>query len=109
MKDREVLIFRGEATAEPGNPLNYPAGRRHAALLFMRQERGTSPDWSRAATELETRGWSDVALAEASPVSVEGLSSVHPHASSSYNEAVREGFAVLIFSEPLDANTLTNR
>src|SRR4029077_18004937 len=102
MKEREVIIFLGEATAQAGNSLSYPVGQRHAALLFMRQEHGTSPDWPQAKAELERKGWSDVDLAKASPISVEALSSVHPHALASYEDATKDGFSVLIFSEPID-------
>jgi hypothetical protein len=102
VKERDVVIFLGEATAQAGNSLSYPVGQRHAALLFMRQEHGTSPDWPRAKAELERKGWSEVNLAKASPISVEALSSVYPHALASYEDASKEGFSVLIFSEPID-------
>ena len=68
----------------------------------MRQERGTSPDWPRAKAELERKGWSDVDLAKASPISVEALSSVHLDVLASYEDATKDGFSVLIFSDPID-------
>lgn len=109
MKDSDVMLFLGEAVAEAENSLHYPAGQKHAAIVFLRQESGSAPDWPRAAAELERKGWSDVNLAKASPVSVEALDSVHPHASASYEDALKDGFAVLIFSESIDTNALTIR
>ena len=102
-----MFVFLAKATAAAGNTLNYPLGQRHAALLFVRQEPGTSLDWARAEIAFQAKGWSDVALIEAGPVSVDALGPVHPHASASYDDALRDGFAALIFSEPIDADTLT--
>jgi hypothetical protein len=102
VKDADVMLFLGEAVTLAENSLHYPAGQRHAAIVFLRQESGSAPDWSRAVAELEGRGWFDVNLSEASPVSVETLDSVHPHAAASYEDALKNGFAVIIFSEPID-------
>ena len=99
------MLFLGEAVSQAENTLHCPAGERHAAIVFLRQESGSTPDCSRAVAELEGRGWSDVNLAKASPVSVEALDSVHPHASASYKDALENGFSVLIFSGQIDPNT----
>jgi hypothetical protein len=102
VKESDVVMFVGEAVAQADNSLHYPTGQKHAAILFLRQETGSAPDWARATTELERRGWSDVSLAKASSASIEALDSVHPHASASYQEAAKDGFAAVIFSEPIN-------
>ena len=76
-------------------------------LIFLREKAGASPDCAKAMAELTSSGWSDITISEAAPVSVGALDSVHPHAIASYQDAVNDGFAALVFSDPLD--DLTNR
>jgi hypothetical protein len=105
----DVTLFRAVAAATPANMLGYRAGEAHAVLIFLREKAGGSPDWAKAAAELSSRGWSDIIISEAAPVSVASLDSVHPHATASYQDALNDGFAALVFSEPITANDLTNR
>jgi hypothetical protein len=101
MSDREVMLFRALAAATGENTLGYPKGERHPVLIFLREKAGASPDWAKAAAELTRRGWSDVTISEAAVVSVASLDSVHPHATACYQDALNDGFAALVFSEPI--------
>jgi hypothetical protein len=102
-----VILFRAVAAATPDNTLGYRAGEAHAVLIFLREKATASPNWAKATAELASRGWSDITISEAAPVSVAALDSVHPHATASYQDALNDGFAALVFSEPVDH--LTNR
>ena len=62
MKEGHVMMFLGEAVAQVDNPWHYPIGQKHAAILFLRQKEDSAPDWSKAAAELESRGWSAIKL-----------------------------------------------
>ena len=103
------MLFRAVAVATGENTLGYPSGEAHSVLIFLRENAGASPDWAKAAAELASRGWSDIRISEATVVSVAALGSVHPHAKASYQEALNDGFAALVFSEPVTSNDLTNR
>jgi hypothetical protein len=109
VSDPEVMLFRGVAVATSENTLGYPKGETHPVLIFLRENPGASPNWAKAAAELGNRGWSDVSISEAAVVSVAALDSVHPHARASYQDALNDGFAALVFSEPVTSNDLTNR
>jgi hypothetical protein len=50
---------------------------------------------------LEEKGWYDIMLSEARPIATEALTSVHADALASYEDALKGGFAVLVFSEPV--------
>lgn len=97
----EVILFLGTATAGEDNSHGYPLGEKHAVLLFLRQVKGSAPSWSKATEGLEQKGWSNVSLSDANSISVEALDSVHPHAAASYADALKDGFAALVFSEPV--------
>lgn len=80
----------------------YVPGNRHAVLVFLRQEKGASPDFNIATTELSARGWKDISFAKAvHDFPVENLNGVHPHAGASYEDALTMGFSAIIFSEPI--------
>lgn len=97
----EVALFIGQATATRDSD-NAHAGNRHAILVFLRQERGASPDFARAEVELGTRGWTRVLFTNASHgFPVENLNGVHPHAGASYEDALRTGFAAIVFADPI--------
>ena len=97
----EIILFLGTARANEANLHGYPPGEKHALLVFLRQEKGSVPNWSKATTALEQKGWSDIALSEPRPIATEALGSVHPDALASYEDAIEEGFAVLVFSEAI--------
>ena len=103
------MLFRAVAAATAENALGYPKGEAHLVLIFLRENAGASPNWAKAAAELASRGWSDVSISEAAVVSAAALDSVHPHATASYQDALNDGFAALVFSEPTTSNDLTNR
>jgi hypothetical protein len=95
----EIILFLGTATANEDNPHGYSAGEKHAVLLFLRQDKGSAPNWSKAKTSLGEKGWSDIVLSEASPIAPGALSSFHSDALASYKDALKDGFAALVFSE----------
>jgi hypothetical protein len=104
-----VTVFQAVAAANPDNTLGYHAGEAHAVLIFVRGQTGASPDAEKAASELGKRGWSDVKISEAASVPVANLDSVHPQAREAYQDALNDGFAVLVFSEAVTQNDLTNQ
>jgi hypothetical protein len=105
----EVMLFRAVAVATGDNTLGYAEGEMHPVLIFLRENAGASPDWPKAAAELTKRGWSDVSISEAAALSVASLDSVHPDATECYHDALKNGFAALVFSEPVTSNDLTRR
>ena len=50
---------------------------------------------------MESAGWGEVALSQAAAVSVQELSTLHPHAAESYRDALESGFAAIVFSDPI--------
>ena len=97
-----VAVFLGQATANVTNS-HFTPGKRHAIIVFVRQDKGAAPDFTFAETQLATRGWAEIALSQAvHDFPVENLNGVHPHAGASYEDALNKGFAVLVFSDPID-------
>ena len=93
----EVAIFLGEATAGSANA-KFKRGERYPVMVFLRQARDASPDFDSAERELASRGWSEIEFSKASHgFPVENLNSVHPHAGASYEDALRNGFAAIVF------------
>ena len=98
----EIALFLGQATAEVENGQGYAPGDRHAVVVFLRQEKGAAPDFALAERELSHRGWAKITFSKAvHGFSVENLNSVHPHAGSSYEDALLNGFAAIVFSDPI--------
>jgi hypothetical protein len=96
----DVNMFFGTAAAMAGNEHSYPAGERHALLVFSRQLNGTEPDWSLAESVATNKGWFDVQLNQASVVDPSALD-VEPNARLSYEQAMTEGWALIVFSDPV--------
>jgi hypothetical protein len=109
VSDPKVMVFQAVASATADNTLGYPKGETHPVLIFLREKAGASPDCAKAAAELTRLGWSDVSIFEAAAISVASLDSVHPHARACYHDALTDGFAALVFSEPITSNDPTNR
>jgi hypothetical protein len=98
----EVAVFLGQATAEDKNSQGYAPGNRHDVIVFLRQDKGASPDFALAEKELSRRGWAQVAFSKAvHDFPVENLNSVHPHAGASYEDALTNGFATIVFAAPI--------
>lgn len=100
----EVAFFLGEGRAGVENGLGYPVGEKHALILFLRQGKGAEPNFEAAKREMEKRGWKEVVLLRAAHAfrNVEGLNSLHPHAGASYEDALNNGFAAVVFSDPIE-------
>ena len=85
----DVNMFFGTASAMAGNEHSYPAGERHALIVFSRQLKGTEPDWSVAESLVTKKGWFDVQLEQASVVDPSALD-FEPNAQPSYEHAMTE-------------------
>jgi hypothetical protein len=94
----DVNLFFGTAAAMAGNQHSYPVGERHALLVFSRQPKGTEPDWLAAESIVTSKGWLDVQLQQASTVDPSTLD-VEPDARPSYEQALTDGWALIVFSE----------
>jgi hypothetical protein len=75
----------------------YPAGERHALLIFSRQPEGSEPDWILAEFHANNAGWSNVELQDSSVIDPEKLDS-EPLARESYEDATARG-SLLVFSD----------
>jgi hypothetical protein len=108
VNDSDVTVFQAVAAATRDNTLGYRAGETHPVLIFVREKAGASPAIEKAAAQLAKRGWSNVKISEAPVVAVAALDSLHPQARAAYQDAVNDGFAALVFSEPITPADLTN-
>lgn len=86
-----------------GNEHSYPVGERHALLVFSRQPEGTEPDWLAAEAIVTSKGWFDVQLQEGSLVNTTMLD-CDPDARPCYEQAMIHGWALIVFSDPLQAD-----
>ena len=97
-----VAVFLGQATANDTNSQGYAPGNRHAVVVFLRQDEGAAPNFALAEKELSHRGWTQIAFSKAvHGFPVENLNSVHPHAGASYEDALNNGFAAIVFADPI--------
>jgi hypothetical protein len=97
----EVNLFMGTGAALDANQDAYPAGERHALLIFSRQPQGTEPDWAAAEAIVTSKGWCDVQLQEGSLVNPHMLDS-DPDARPCYEQALVHGWALIVFSDPVE-------
>jgi hypothetical protein len=96
----DVNLFIGTAAAMAGNQHSYPVGEQHALLVFLRLPKGAEPDWLAAESIVTSKGWVDVQLQQASTVDPSTLD-IEPNARPSYEQAMADGWALIVFSEPV--------
>lgn len=96
----EMHLFLGTASAGQNSVGGYPAGERHAMLVFLRQPTNTEPDWERATSNVEETGWTNMDLQKASKVDPKTLEK-NPDGKRAYDEAMSKGKAMIIYTEPL--------
>ena len=96
----EIHLFLGIAAAEETSKSAFPAGERHALLVFLRQPIGSDHYWSLAESCLEDAGWAQVALQKASTVDRSVLE-IEPTAQSAYEDAMARGSAIVVYSDPV--------
>jgi len=96
----EIYLCLGTAIAGQHNKLGYPAGERHAILVFLRQPTNTQPDWEQARSYVEGVGWNKVDLQKASKIDPKTLDE-SPEGKKSYDEAMSNGKAMIVYSEPV--------
>ena len=96
----EIHLFLGTASAGQNSKLGYPAGERHAILVFLRQLTNTQPDWEQARSYVEGVGWNKVDLQKASKIDPKTLDD-NPDGKKSYEEAMSNGKAMIVYSEPV--------
>ena len=97
----QVHIFIGSAAAGPTNRYSYPEGERHAVLIFSRQEEGTDFDWEEATGLATGRGWHDVEIKRGGIVDPGTFDDTTQHLASAYEEALSEGNAMFVYSDPI--------
>lgn len=102
MKDR-IFAFLIHASAD-GSQERFPAGRRHVMLIFARQEE-SEPNWALCESIAKNAGWVNPERQGASlatPDSIQKMQKAEdPAVQSAYADAVRQGFAILVFSVPV--------
>ncbi|HEX7250648.1 MAG TPA: hypothetical protein VF262_09730 [Burkholderiales bacterium] len=76
------------------------AGKRYSLLIFSRQPEGKAADKRRAREGAATAGWKDVKL-ERSRVLAVGETPADPILKAAFDEALREGCAVVAYKKPL--------
>jgi hypothetical protein len=96
----EIKLFLGTAAAEARSALGYPAGERHALLIFCRQLRGTEPDWALARLAAREAGWREIEFLNASTADV-CSADLDETARVSCKDAMAEGSAIIVYSEPV--------
>jgi hypothetical protein len=97
---QEIHLFFGIASTGQNSKLGYPAGERHAILIFLRQPANSEPDWEQAKSYVEGAGWNKVDLQKASKVDPKTLDD-NPDGKKSYEEAMSNGKAMIVYSEPV--------
>lgn len=96
-----VALFLGQAVASQ-SVTGYIPGNRHAVIVFLRQESSDSPNFDEAEHALSQTGWTEVAFSKAvATFPAENLNALHPHAGASYEDALRSGFAAIVFADPI--------
>jgi len=94
----EIKLFLGTAAAEAGSALGYPAGERHALLVFCRQLRGSEPDWALARSVTHEAGWREIEFLKAStvdPTSADLDQATH----LSCKDAMAQGSAIIVYAD----------
>jgi hypothetical protein len=97
----EIHLFLGTAAAGGATNSRFPAGERHALLVFFRQPIGSDHYWNLAESCLEDAGWAQVALQKASKVVDRSVLEIEPIARSAYEDAMIRGSAIVIYSDPV--------
>jgi len=99
----EIAIFLGEGFAGEGNQFGYREGEKHGLLAFLRQHRGSTLNFETAEMEMESLGWKQVNFYRASTLTnVEALNAMHNSAAASYEDALNNGFAAIVYADPIE-------
>ena len=96
----EIQLFLATGTASDDNQFGYPAGERHALLIFSREVAGSQSNWSSAETQALEGGWFDLELQMASVVDPATLDQTDG-GRASYEHALVHGAAIIVYSDAL--------
>jgi hypothetical protein len=94
----EVHVFAGSAASLSEETTGYPAGERHALLVFLRQPAGSDHDWAAAEALVAAESWADVSLDRGGTI---GPSSTLGGMTGMYDAAMANGGSIIIYSDPL--------
>lgn len=93
----EVHLFLGSASATAQNESNYPTGERRPLLVFMRQEKGTEPEWERAESEIQEVGWEHIELNKSGLLDHESLGTMEQEKVDAYEDALQDGLVIWVY------------
>ena len=105
MDNMRVRIFLGLANADKGNIQNYPVGERHAFILYMLQEVDEEPNWQAAEDFLAKSHWSNIELTKTGLIPDGGPKNKSKPFPEMYENAINKGQSLLIYSDPVNANS----
>jgi hypothetical protein len=100
---RPIYAYLVHAAADKSND-RFPAGRRHAMLVFIKQD-DDEPNWALCESIVRNAGWTDFKAQSAmlaTPESVRAMQKTEdPAVNEAYAHASKHGFRILVFSIPI--------
>ena len=97
--DIHVFLASGVAAGVKAAGGAASAGKRYSLLIFSRQAEGKAADKRRAREGAAAAGWKEVKL-ERSKVLSAGETPADPTLKAAFDEALREGCAVVAYQKP---------
>lgn len=101
----EIHMFL--AIGKAASTANYPIGERHGMHIYLRQPVESEPDWAAAEAVAIQNGWAQMELQKAGILPAESKDITEEPFRSCYEEALNEGNAILVYSNPVRSDTAT--
>jgi hypothetical protein len=95
-----IHVFNADATARPGND-RYPAGQRHALLLFIRQSAESEYDWRDAERVVSEAGWGDIEMRKAGRLDLEPTATDQT-LRGAHQDAAVTGRSIVVYEDPIE-------
>ena len=97
-----MFVLSATGRASEDNGFGYPAGEKHALLIFLRQPSDSEPDWLAAEVAATASGWYEVQIKEASTMPAGNLAGQPAEVVACYQHAVDHGSSLIAFRDALD-------
>jgi hypothetical protein len=98
----DIYLLMATGTAAKSDHHSYPAGERHALLLFNRQDDMAKVDYNLVAERGRAAGWVNVRVEQVAVINKASMAGKDEICRQAYEDAVADGFHVVVFTDPLD-------
>lgn len=99
MTNDKVHVFQANAVSQNSDVTGYPAGEKHAMLIFLRQPE-EDHDWQEAENRAHSSGWNQVEFRRAGTLG-ESVDHLEETMRKAANSAMSDGSSIVVYADKL--------